>query len=110
MYHALVACAAHVPRWSGLRWARTFVLGGAIGVRLKLYRLCSCSHAESLELILEPCMRFRVSSDCGMVRSHRCMGKLLSMLAHPAVMWFLAVQMACSVALAQWSCGAVSWT
>ena len=73
--------------------------GGAMGVALKSYRPWICSQADSLGLILDPRSRFRVSSACGMVLSHRLMGNFSSTDAHPAARWFLLVRIALSAAL-----------
>ena len=70
-----------------------------MGVALKSYRPFICSHADSLGLIRDPRIKFSVSSACGNVLSHRCMGNWVSMDHHPAAKWFLAVRIARSAAL-----------
>jgi hypothetical protein len=50
-----------------------------------------------------------VSVVCGSSLSHKCIGKSLSLLANPAMKWFLNVQMALSAVFCLWIYGGASW-
>jgi hypothetical protein len=82
--YASNACVDHVCRLVFLACASTLTLGGAIGVALKSYLPCSCSHADSFGFIRDPRSKFSVSSACGIVLSHKCIGNALSIDHHPA--------------------------
>jgi hypothetical protein len=89
--------------------ASTLIPGGAMGVRLKSYLPWSCSQADNFGLIRDPLSKFKVSLACGIVLSHRRIGKESSMDHHPAFRWLLAVRMACSATFVRWSWGGANW-
>jgi hypothetical protein len=62
-----------------------------------------------LGLIRDVRRRFRVIVAWGTSLSHRCIGKLGSVVARPAMKWFLNVRMARSAAFARWTPGGTNW-
>ncbi len=49
-----------------------------------------------------------MSCTCGVILSHNCSGKLLSVIAKAAMKASLNVCIACSAAFTQWLCGSTS--
>eukprot|EP00978_Attheya_sp_CCMP212_P029679 scaffold106180_cov36-Attheya_sp.AAC.1 len=85
-------CSGNHVRVSAIRSAvvsfihtRTFVPGGAKGVRLKSNAPCICAWADNLGLRWDPRIKFKEIRAWGMRRSHKCNGKLGSVLHRPAM-------------------------
>ena len=87
----------------------TRVPGGARGVRVKSKVPSSWAYAESLGLRRQARRRLRVSSARGRRRHQFKRGKFGSVLARPAMKWFLKVRMARSEEFRRWICGGTSW-
>ena len=81
-----------------------FFVDGARGLRVKSKLPLSWAYAESLGLRREARRRLRVSSAWGRRRHQFDRGKLGSVLARPAMKWFLKVRMARLEAFRRWIC------
>ena len=87
----------------------TLVLGGAIGVALKLKFPNNSAYAERDGLRLYDLNKLMAILHCGRSRSHSLEGNFGSQVYNPAIIWFLYVRMARSVALRWCICGGTSW-
>jgi hypothetical protein len=65
------------------------VPGGAMGALLKSYCPKMCVAAESLGLILDVLSIFNVMTAWGIILSHKCIGKDLSVEQSPDINWSL---------------------
>ena len=74
------------------------VPGGGIGILLKSEFPCSCASVDNLGLILYVLNIFNVVTTCGIILSHSCIGKLVSVVKMPATKWFLSFCIALSAA------------
>ena len=59
--------------------------GGASGVLLKSNAPCSCAYTDSFGFNFDGQRRFRVVMECGIIWSHRCIGKSGGRLERPAL-------------------------
>ena len=99
MYHASVACPAHDKLLFGFSCTTTLVLGGAIGVAVKLKFSNNAAYAEKDGMRLADLNKLMVILHCGRSRSHSLEGNFGSQVYNPAIISFLYVWMARSAAL-----------
>jgi hypothetical protein len=74
MYHASVPRGAQLRRCSVFSCKSTFVPGGTNGVALKFKNPLSAAYADNFGLNRQLRRRFKVSSACGIKRSHSAAG------------------------------------